>query len=76
MIAQGTSVGLDVHARSVVRHAVDEESGRVVRDRLTPDFETVIAWSSALTAPLRVVYEAGPTGFGLARAITAGGIAE
>ena len=31
------SVGLDVHARSVVAHAIDEETGRVVRDRLCPD---------------------------------------
>jgi transposase len=74
VITQGTSVGLDVHARSVVGHAVDEESGRIVRDRLTPDFATVIAWLAALTAPVRVAYEAGPTGFGLARAITAAGM--
>ena len=74
MITQGTSVGLDVHARSVVAHAVDEEYGRIVRDRLTPDFATVIAWLAALTAPVRVAYEAGPTGFGLARAITAAGM--
>ena len=30
MIVQGTSVGLDVHALSVVAHAVDEETGKVV----------------------------------------------
>ena len=28
MIVQGTSVGLDVHALSVVAHAVDEETGK------------------------------------------------
>lgn len=74
MITQGTSVGLDVHARSVVAHAIDEETGRIVRDRLTPDYTTVIAWLTALTAPVRVAYEAGPTGFGLARAILAAGM--
>ena len=31
MSFNGTSVGLDVHALSVVAHAVDEESGRVER---------------------------------------------
>lgn len=74
MITQGTSVGLDVHARSVVAHAIDEETGRIVRDRLTPDYTTVIAWLTVLTAPVRVAYEAGPTGFGLARAILAEGM--
>ena len=71
---QGTSVGLDVHARSVVAHAVDEQSGRVDRARLTPDFASVIGWLSACNAPVRAVYEAGPTGFGLARAIRAAGM--
>ena len=33
----GTSVGLDVHALSVVAHAVDEETGRIERARLCPD---------------------------------------
>ena len=28
MIVQGTSVGLDVHALSVVAHAIDEEPAR------------------------------------------------
>ena len=37
MIVQGTSVGLDVHALSVVAHAVDEESGKIARARLCPD---------------------------------------
>jgi hypothetical protein len=29
VIVQGTSVGLDVHALSVVAHAVDEETGKI-----------------------------------------------
>ncbi|MDJ0363224.1 IS110 family transposase [Rhodococcus sp. H29-C3] len=71
MITQGTSVGLDVHARSVVAHAIDEDTGAVTRDRLTPDYPSIIAWLTVLTSPVRVAYEAGPTGFGLARAIIA-----
>jgi transposase len=66
----GTSVGLDVHALSVVAHAVDEERGRVERARLCPDHGEILEWLHRLRGPLRVAYEAGPTGFGLARALT------
>jgi len=55
------SVGLDVHARSVVGAALDGATGEVHRRRLTP-------------GPVRVAYEAGPTGFGLARFLTAAGV--
>jgi transposase len=65
----GTSVGLDVHALSVVAHAVDEETGHVERARLCPDHGEILAWLQRLRGPVRVAYEAGPTGFGLARAL-------
>jgi transposase len=65
----GTSVGLDVHALSVVAHAVDEETGRVERARLCPDHGEILDWLHQLRGPVRVAYEAGPTGFGLARAL-------
>jgi transposase len=74
VIVQGTSVGLDVHALSVVAHAVDEETGKVARARLCPDHGEVLGWLHQLRAPVRVAYEAGPTGFGLARAITEAGM--
>lgn len=74
MIVQGTSVGLDVHALSVVAHGIDEETGKVARARLCPDYGEVLGWLGQLRAPVRVTYEAGPTGFGLARAITAAGM--
>jgi transposase len=61
---------LDVHALSVVAHAVDEETGEVARARLCPDHGEVLGWLHQLRSPVRVAYEAGPTGFGLARAIT------
>jgi hypothetical protein len=70
VIIQGTSVGLDVHALSVVAHAVDEVTGEVSRARLCPDHGEILCWLSQLRAPVRVVYEAGPTGFGLARALS------
>ncbi len=69
MSSNGTSVGLDVHALSVVAHAVDEETGRVERARLCPDHGEILGWLRQLRAPVRVAYEAGPTGFGLARAL-------
>jgi len=65
---------LDVHARSVVAAAVDGVTGEVFRARLTPGNDEVIDWVRALPGPSAVVYEAGPTGFGLARAFTAAGI--
>jgi len=65
----GTGVGLDVHALSVVAHAVDEETGRIERARLCPDHGKILGWLRQLRGPLRVAYEAGPTGFGLARAL-------
>ena len=58
-----------MHALSVVAHAVDEKTGRVERARLCPDHGEILRWLRQLQAPVRVAYEAGPTGFGLARAL-------
>lgn len=69
-----TSVGLDVHARSVVAAAIDGATGEVFQQRLVPDPQVVIEWINGLPGPAGAVYEAGPTGFGLYRAITAAGI--
>jgi transposase len=71
---QRTSVGLDVHARSVVACALDGETGEVFERRLTPDHGEVVAWLGDLPGPVAVTYEAGPTGFGLARALEAANI--
>jgi transposase len=72
---QRTSVGLDVHARSVVGCALDGDTGEVFQRRLTPDHGEIVAWLGDLPGPVAVTYEAGPTGFGLARALAAAGIA-
>ena len=74
MFSERTSVGLDVHARSVVACALDVVSGELQRRRLTPDVEDLQRWLSTLPAPVAVTYEAGPTGFGLARTLTAAGL--
>ncbi len=39
-----------------------------------PDNETVLAWLQALPGRVAVVYEAGPTGYGLARFLSGRGI--
>jgi transposase len=71
VIGQRTSVGLDVHARSVFGCGLDEQTGEVLRARLTPAHEDIIGWLRSLPGPVSVTYEAGPTGFGLARALKA-----
>jgi transposase len=74
VISERTSVGLDVHARSVVAVALDGVTGEVHRRRLTPDPGEITSWVQSLPGPARVTYEAGPTGFGLARFLTAAGV--
>ena len=74
MFTERTSAGLDVHARSVAASAIDTATGELFRQRLVPSEEVVLDWLGALPGPVAVAYEAGPTGFGLARAITAAGM--
>ena len=74
MSNERTTVGLDVHARSVVAEAVDWVSGQVFSQRLVPTNDVVLAWAAGLPGPVAVTYEAGPTGFGLARAFAAAGV--
>jgi transposase len=74
VIVERTSVGLDVHARSVVATALDSVTGEVFKTTLVPTHDAVIDWLRALPGPVATTYEAGPTGFGLYRALTAAGI--
>ena len=74
MLTERTSVGLDVHARSVVAAAIDGVTGELIQSRLTPSHDHIRSWLSNLPGPVAVAYEAGPTGFGLSRALTAAGI--
>jgi transposase len=74
MFDERTTAGLDVHARSVVAEAVDWDTGQVFSARLVPVHAEVLAWVHQLPGPVAVTYEAGPTGFGLARALAAAGI--
>ena len=74
MLGERTSVGLDVHARSVAAAAIDGVTGELVRARLSPSHEQIRSWIGQLDGPVVVAYEAGPTGFGLYRALTAVGV--
>ena len=74
MFSERTSVGLDVHARSVAAAAIDGVTGELFQAKLTPSHEHIRGWIAGLPGPVAVTYEAGPTGFGLARALTADGI--
>ncbi|MFM1729897.1 IS110 family transposase [Prescottella soli] len=74
MFTERTSVGLDVHARSVAAAAIDSVTGEVFQARLTPSYEHIRSWVADLPGPAAAVYEAGPTGFGLYRALTESGI--
>jgi transposase len=67
-------VGLDVHARSVAAAAIDGVTGELRQARLTPSHEHIRSWIAELDGPVAVTYEAGPTGFGLYRALTAAGV--
>jgi transposase len=67
-------VGLDVHARKTAAAAVQLGSGEVFKAQLAGTPQAAIEWLQTLPGELRVVYEAGPTGFGLARAGRAVGI--
>ena len=70
-----TSVGLDVHARSVLACGLDGQTGRLFERRLCPDHAEIMSWVRALPGPVAVVYEAGPTGFGLYRLLRCMGVA-
>ena len=71
MFSERTSVGLDVHARSIAAAAIDTLTGEFFKATLVPQPEVVIDWVRGLPGPAAVTYEAGPTGFGLARALWA-----
>jgi hypothetical protein len=67
-------VGLDVHQAQSVAAVLDPSSGELRVERLRGAPAAVVPeFLEALGRPVRAVYEAGPTGFGLARAGAAAG---
>ncbi|HEY3184575.1 MAG TPA: IS110 family transposase [Gaiellaceae bacterium] len=67
-------VGLDVHARETTGVVLDVATGAVETCRLVGRAGRVLGWLERLERPFVAVYEAGPTGYGLARAAAAGGL--
>jgi transposase len=69
MTAKATRlVGLDVHARQTHATVLDRVSGEVSACKLTgAPVEAVVPFLERIGPDLLAVYEAGPTGFGLAR---------
>ena len=72
-MAESTFVGLDVHARSVVAGVLDG-NGEVRTCNAPVGTAELVTWLRAQGASVAVTYEAGPTGYGLARACAAAGI--
>lgn len=66
--------GLDVHAAKVVAATVDQASGELAVRRLPGVTAAVVEFCAGLPGPVVVAYEAGPTGYGLARALQVRGI--
>lgn len=64
-----TFVGLDVHAAKTVAVTVDRESGELCSRRLSGRTGEIVKFCADLQGPTKVAYEAGPTGFTLARAL-------
>ena len=74
-MGDGSWVALDVHARSVAACVLDGVTGELRSRRVPPEAERIVDWLLTLERPVRVAYEAGPTGYGLARACETAGIA-
>jgi transposase len=62
-----TLVGLDVHAAKIVAAVLDAETGELQWFQLGGDVAEAAGLCAGLPRPVRAAYEAGPTGYGLAR---------
>lgn len=69
-----TSIGLDVHARTIAATAFVPETGEVIQRAFPHDAGKVAEWAKGLPQPARCVYESGPTGFDLQRKLEAAGV--
>ena len=69
-----TLVGLDVHATKIVAAVLDAETGELQWFTLGGDVAEAAGLCAGLPRPVRVAYEAGPTGYGLARELARRGV--
>ena len=69
-----TLVGLDVHAAKIVAAVLDAETGELKSFSMKGDTLAAAGFCAGLPRPVRVAYEAGPTGYGLARELAKRGV--
>ena len=69
-----TLVGLDVHATKIVAAVLDAETGQLQTFAMSGETPTAAGFCAGLPRPVRVAYEAGPTGYGLARELAKRGV--
>src|SRR3954469_20793964 len=67
-------VGLDVHATKIVAAVLDADTGELGMFVLNGENAGVAALCAGLPRPVRAAYEAGPTGYTLARELAKRGI--
>jgi transposase len=67
-------VGLDVHATKIVAAVLDAETGQLQCFTMSGETDKAAGFCVALPRPVRVAYEAGPTGYGLARELAPRGV--
>jgi transposase len=60
-------VGLDVHAHESTIAIFDQGTGELTSRRVVGRPHELLPWLRGVARPARMVYEAGPTGYGLAR---------
>jgi len=70
------NIGIDTHAKKNVVCAIDTDTGELYRAKLDSDPALLIEWigKQGFKGKVRCVYETGPTGFVLARALNDAGI--
>ena len=69
-----TLVGLDVHATKIVAAVLDAETGELRWFQIGGDAAEAAGLCAGLPRPVRAAYEAGPTGYGLARELERRGV--
>ena len=67
-------VGLDVHAAKIVAAVLDAETGELTWFTVGGDAIEAAGLCAGLPGPVRAAYEAGPTGYGLARELATRGV--
>jgi transposase len=69
-----TLVDLDVHATKIVAAVLDAETGELRWFRVGVDVAEAAGPCAGLPRPVPAAYEAGPTGYGLARELARRGV--